>query len=226
MLGPNAICFIRLAIPVSSQTQYTPNRSQYVNVYYWPESPGNTTRLCMNPQTTSLPDISEMYDPNTSHAGPANLTLYSQSPSIYVVFPSIYVADGCSTIGKTFTGLTASFAPGQLSTIGHSSSTYSFNFGDLPCPPANAGWDPSEGPYSPIVAPPEFLFNLDPAFNTCIPAASQGNDPFKMLRHAPTGSGPGNPFCIPGHCEPPNKRAVEHARSVPWAPRKTTAPGS
>lgn len=148
---------------------------QYVNVYYWPEEPQNTTCLLANPHITSNPpDI-----PNI------------QSPSVYVVLRSIRGYDGCNQIGAIFVDLTTSFAPGRLSTIGLDHTTYSFNFADLPCPPADVEWDFSNGPYAPQLAPPEFLFNLDPAFKNCIPGASQGIDPYTTLKTATADSGPG-----------------------------------
>ncbi|KAF6228465.1 hypothetical protein HO133_008195 [Letharia lupina] len=151
----------------------------YVNVYYWPEDPQNTACLSKGPQiTTPSPDVTNI-----------------QSPSVYVNFPSIRAHDGCSQIGATFTNLITSFAPSALSTIGGDSKTYSFNFGDLPCPPAIIGWNSSQGPYAPLLAPPEFLFHLDPAFLTCIHGASQGIDPYTALVTTNAASGPGKPGC-------------------------------
>lgn len=153
------------------------------------------------------------------------LTLCSQSPSVYVVFPSIHGYDGCNFVGKTFIDLTTSFASGALSTIGLDSSTYSFNFGDLPCPPADVGWDPSRGPYAPLLAPPDFLFRLDPLFATCIAALHQGIDPYTTLTTALADSGPGGVGCRRGDCNRV-KRALEHAHPLSWAPRKTAEPTS
>ena len=167
-----------------------------------------------------------MYDPTTSRAiHTCNLHAgHSQSPSVYIIFPSITASNGCSRIGKTFADLTTSFASGALSTVGLDSSTSSFNFGDLPCPPADKGWDPSKGPYAPLLAPPDFLFHLDPAFAKCIPGASQGVDPYTTLTSASANSGAGNVDCGKkcGRVE----RAVRHAHPVPWAPQKTTEPAS
>lgn len=174
-----------------------------MNVYYWPEEPPNTACLSANPHIADTPPgIPNMYDLNPSHTRHANLiNIYSQSPSVYVVFPTINGYDGCSQIGTTFANLTTSFAPGALSTVRpDSSSTYSFNFGDLPCPPADVEWDSSKGPYAPQLAPPDFLFNLDPAFKTCIPAVTQGIDPYMTLTSAKADSGPGSVGCRRGHC--------------------------
>lgn len=165
-----------------------------------------------------------MYDPNTSHTRHANLlNICSQSPSVYVVFPSIRGWDGCSQIGTHIVDLTTSFAPGALSTIGLDNTTRSFNFGDLPCPPADVGWDSSKGPYAPRLAPPEFLFNLDPAFKTCIPGATQGIDPYTTLTTVAADSGPGVVGCRRGQCKGA-KRALEHAYPMPWAPQRTAEP--
>ncbi|CAF9919192.1 MAG: hypothetical protein ALECFALPRED_001082 [Alectoria fallacina] len=180
-----------------------------VNLYYWPEGPQNTACLSADPPiASSLPNI-----------------LNVQSPSVYAVFPSIRGHDGCSQIGTTFVNLTTSFAPGALSTVGLDSSTYSFNFDDLPCPPADVEWDFSRGPYQPQVAPPHFIFNLDPAFKTCIPGASQGIDPYTTLTTAAADSTPGPVGCVPPLCNRAN-RALERAHPVPWAPQKTAEPTS
>lgn len=196
-------------------------------MYYWPEEPQDTACLYANPHITSAPpDIPNMYDPKTSHTRYANLlNICSQSPSVYVVFPSIRAYDGCSQIGTTFVNLTTSFAPGALSTVGLDSTTYSFNFGDLPCPPADVEWDFSNGPYAPQLAPPEFLFNLDPAFKTCIPGASQGIDPYTTLTTAAADSGDGAVGCLRGQCNRA-KRALEHTYPMPWAPQRTAEPTS
>lgn len=196
-------------------------------MYYWPEGPQNTACLSANPPIAStLPNIPNVYDLNTSHTRYTNLlTICSQSPSVYAVFPSIRGHDGYSQIGTTFVNLTTSFAPGQLSTVGLDSSTYSFNFGDLPCPPADVEWDFSKGPYQPQVAPPQFIFNLDPAFKTCTPGASQGIDPYTILTNAAADSTPGPVGCMPPLCKRA-KRALEHAHPVAWVPQKTAEPTS
>ena len=220
-----------LFYPVSNalvdQTQCRPNISQYVNVYYWPESSQNTACHSANPHITpsSPPDIPNVYDSNSSYARFANvLTLCSQSPSVYMIFPSIYASDGCNRIGSAFTNLTTSLPFGVLSTIGLDKTTYSFNFGDLPCPPADVGWDPSKGSYAPQLAPPSFLTSLDTAFATCIPALTQGIDPPTTLTTATAGSGVESVGC--GKSCKRAKRALEHPHLVPWAPQKTAEPTS
>ena len=200
-------------------------------MYYWPEGPQNTACLSANPLVTStltgtLTGIPNMYEPNTSQTRHASLlNVCSQSPSVYVVFPTIRGYDGCSRIGNIYFDLTTSFAPDALSTIRPDSTTYSFNFGDLPCPPADVEWDFSNGSYAPQLAPPEFLFDLDPAFKTCIPALIQGIDPPMTLTPAAVDSGPGAVGCPRGQCHGP-KRAIEHAHPMPWAPQRTTEPTS
>ena len=153
------------------------------------------------------------------------LTLCSQSPSVYAIFESIRASNGCNTVGKTFAGFTTSFAPGALSTIGPDFRTSSFNFGDLPCPPPDKGWDPSKGRYQPQLAPPEFLFTLDPAFATCTPGFKQGIDPYHTLSPANQASGPEPVGCVHGHkvCTL-GERALERPHLVPWAPQKTAEP--
>ena len=183
--------------------QRRPDRSQFVNVYYWAQVSYNAT--C--PQADHLinsvvPNLPNMCVLRISHAERVRLlTLGSQSPSVYVVFPSIAAYDGCQQIGQTFANLTTSFAPKELSTLRSDWSVYPFNFNDLPCPPADVPWNRSEGPYQPILAPPHFLFTIDPAFATCTPAASQGIDPYKPLKPAKQPTRPGHHFCRPGHCK-------------------------
>lgn len=154
-----------------------------------------------------------------------SLTVYREYPSIYVIIPSIRASDGCNTVGPTFAGLTTSFPPGALSTIGPDSKTYSFNFGDLPCPPADKGWDSSKGSYAPQLAPPDFLFKLDPAFAACTPGYKQGIDPYHTLQSATTASGPGAVGCRHGTCGG-EKREVERPHLLPWGPQKTAEPTS
>ena len=192
--------------------------------------PKNRKILLVFPQTQTPRLIRLQYQtctiPNTSHTRHANLlNICSQSPSIYVVFPSIRGHDGCEPIGPTFVDLTTSFAPGALSTVRPDNTTHSFNFGDLPCPPADIEWDFSKGPYAPTIAPPEFLFNLDPAFKTCIHGATQGIDPPMTLTHGAADFGPGAVGCRRGNCNRA-KRAMEHTHPIPWAPQRTAEPTS
>ena len=147
-----------------------------------------------------------------------------QSQSIYAIFESIRASDGCDTIGTTFAGLTTSFPPGVLSSVGPDSRIYSFNFGDLPCPPPDKGWDPSKGQYRPQLAAPSFLFKLDPAFAACKTGYSQGIDPFYTLPPATTVLGPGLPGCIHGHLCKPKKRAAERSHLLPSTAQRTAEP--
>ena len=133
-----------------------------------------------------------------------------ESPSVYVVFPSISANDGCTQIGNTFSSITTSFAPGELSTIDLAShATKVFDFGDLPCGPPGMD-DPS---YAPLIAPPSFIFNdLDNgAFSNCIPGLSQGVDPPIPLSTGGGVSGPGGP----GHPHRAKRRAPANAPAVP-----------
>ena len=130
-----------------------------------------------------------------------------QSPSVYAIFESISAFDGCSHIGNTFSALTTSFAPSDLSTVDSGGNTKVFNFGDLPCGPPGVE-NPS---YSPTIAPPSFIFNdLDNgAFATCIPGAGQGVDPPTPLQSANGVSGPGH-----GHPKRPKRRAPANAPAI------------
>lgn len=140
----------------------------------------------------------------TNPPDPPGLT--PQYPSLYVVFDSIIASDGCSQIGNTYSSITTSFAPGELSTIDSSGATQVFNFGDLPCGPS--GDDPS---YSPIIAPPSFLTGIDTAFATCIPGREQGIDPPVAIQPAGGASGLGGPGHHPGRF----RRGPAHAPAVP-----------
>ena len=146
-----------------------------------------------------------------------------QSPSIYAIFESIRASDGCNTVGTTFAGLTASFPPGVLSSVGPDSSISSFNFGDLPCPPADKGWDPSKGQYRPQLAAADFLYKLDPSFAACTTGYKQGIDPYHTLRTATDVSGPGAVGCVHGSCRA-KKRVAERPHLLPWTAQKTAEP--
>ena len=124
-------------------------------------------------------------------------------------------SDGCKQIGKGYSSITTSFAPGELSTIdigGHSTNV--FNFHDLPCPPS--GFDlPSGKPYAPLISPPPFIWELDPAFSGCIPGYSQGVDPPVAVHTTDGPAGPGDPGAAP--------RRRDFGAS-PWGPTKTPGP--
>lgn len=132
-------------------------------------------------------------------------------------------SDGCNQIGQGYGPITTSFAPGELSTIdigGHSTNV--FNFDDLPCPPPGIEV-PAGETYAPLIAPPSFIYDLDPAFSTCIPGYSQGVDPPTAMPTVPGG--------IPGPVGPrgvrPARRDLEqraHPHVAPWAPAKTAGP--
>ena len=143
------------------------------------------------------------------------------SPSIYAIFPSIMASDGCEQIGRGYGPITTSFAPGELSTIdigGRSTNVY--NFADLPCPPS--GIDvPSGKPYAPLIAPPSFIWDLDPAFKGCIPGYEQGVDPPTAN---PTDAGPNGPGQVGGGPRRRDVRAHAHPHTTSWGPLKTPGP--
>ena len=135
--------------------------------------------------------------------------------------------DGCSQVGKGFGPITTSFAPGELSTIVIGShETRVYDFSDLPCPPSDVYLPPGET-YAPLIAPPSFIYALDPAFSTCVIGYNQGAappvDPPIALTTDPGGlQGPG----LPG--DPPPRRRDLGARTLPLAgvpgPTKTAGP--
>lgn len=86
-------------------------------------------------------------------------------------------SDGCNQIGEGYGPITTSFAPGELSTIvfgGELTSVY--NLTGLPCPPSSIEVPPGDA-YAPLLGPPSFIYDLDPAFSTCIAGYSQGVAP-------------------------------------------------
>lgn len=119
-----------------------------------------------------------------------------------------------------------SFAPGALSTIvGNTGATQEFNFADLPCPPPevaaadsyfyNPAYNPGR-PYSPMIAPPQEVFNLDPAFANCEAAVFQGFDPPRAFPpHGDSGPG-GNGW---------RRKRSAPGYNVPRGPVRTAAAG-
>ena len=93
-----------------------------------------------------------------------------------MIFPTIFATDGCNQIGNGYGPITTSFAPGELSTIEiGKSSTNVYDFSELPCPPSSIDVPPGST-YAPLLAPPSFIYALDPAFSTCVPGFDQGVD--------------------------------------------------
>lgn len=186
-----------------------------VDVFYWPAASSNTD--CLS-QITGF----------SNPALPADASKF-EYPSAYVVFPSISAGNSCTQVGSKLTSVTMSFAPGELSTIaGPSGATKVFNFADLPCPPpdvASAGscfYNPPGRQYSPQIAPPPAIWDLDPAFRNCKPALFQGFDPSRAF---PLISRPRD-VIQPGHGLPRRaRRAPALAHQLPRALTTTHGPG-
>ena len=189
-----------------------------MGVYFWEQEGQNSSCNGAIPTPPAPHGLQLPYVLSTSRALEFITTnLRSQDPGgVVAVFTSIRASDGCQQIGTTFDGHIATFGPGELSSI-RDSSTYSFNLADFPCPPASVHWT-RPLPYEPIIAPPPFLFNLDPAWSTCIAGAGQGIDPPAAFKKAPGGSGRGDAGALGRH----RRAAHPHARAVPWAAAKTT----
>lgn len=177
---------------------------QYINAYYWPTDNTNNT-ACLSGVTeqpsTALPSGLTPYVPLHSHKERQTYAypIFSISPSVYLVFPTISAGNECTQVGNVYISQTLSFAPGALSTmVGTSGVVQPFNFEDLPCPPPdvaaadnwfyNPSWNPGRA-YSPMVSPPPEIFALDPAFADCVAAVYQGFDPPYPM---PTQHGGGN----------------------------------
>lgn len=150
-----------------------------------------------------------------------------QWPSNYLVFPTISAGNACTRVGNIYYDHTIAFAPGAISTIvGNTGVTQEFNFADLPCPPPEVAaadiyfYNPQSNPgrpYSPMIAPPQEIFDMDPAFKSCVAAVYQGFDP---PRPFPSYKGPQVPDPNKGW----RKKRRGPGHMVPRGPVKTAAP--
>ena len=127
-----------------------------------------------------------------------------------------------------------SFYPSELSTVdGSSGATKSFNFADLPCPPASVVsadapfYNPVATPgqaYYPKLAPPMDLYGLDPTWKYCVTAVA-GFDPPTAL---PTAFGPSNsnnrPIFPPRNVQEEVTRVARTAHNVRYIPLQTDSP--
>ena len=123
----------------------------------------------------------------------------------------------------------------MLSTMqGPQNLTKEFNFGDLPCPPAELAsevqwfYNPAFNPtrrYSPFIAPFSELWDIDPLFKAlpCTVALNQGMDPPSLL---PTASAPTRPTRgpRPARLARHRRNAVEKAHRVLNLPLETNPP--
>lgn len=184
-----------------------------VSLFYWASTFQNTACLA----TLASPPVL---------TPPAGLLI--QSPSIYAIFTSFYLYDGCGTkLLEASMDLTTSFESDVLSTVatlpGGGLTTEIFDFGSLPCPPSGVEV-PAGQPYRPLLAPPPFITAIpgwNSNFDDCNPGT--GIDPPTAMTSANGG--------IPGPVAPggplPRRnddRAYPHPHLVPRAPLQTTAP--
>jgi hypothetical protein len=171
----------------------------------------------------------------STYVGADGFTYYS--PYIYIQFATIDARDNCGFLGGKYTSITWSFLPDEISTIeGLAGVTKSFNFADLPCPPADlkarlssiGAYDGSWS-YSPVIAPPAQLTRLDPAWASCIPDDLNGYDPPHVLTPASVlaFTTPPIPTVIPTPINPapiqnpPNNPANDPPPA--WVPTQATA---
>ena len=205
----------------------------YVDIYYYPTAAPNTACLSGLPSASAgdLPSgFTKLYGIRIKlHMHPAD-SFHSQSPSVYLVIPTISAGNSNSQVGIIHTSVTMSFDEGQLSTIElPSRATNVFDLGDLPCPPASvasADWwlyNPSynpDRPYRPLLSAPPGIFNIDPAWGNCVTAVNQGIDPPTAL---PTVTGLSGPDVRHG---PPrmHRREPVHAHRVLQGPVETGSP--
>lgn len=213
-----------------------------VFVYFPPVASSNTdclTKLLPQPTSTIPPGLQPyvfnvpiepriFYGANFDHSEPG---------SAYVVVPQLSAGNNCTKIAE-YTSLTFTFNPGELSTIqGPQNVTKEFNFADMPCPPPDVAEDgkwffnpevnPSQ-PYRPVVAPFSQLYDVNPAFKSCVVPLNQGFDPAMAL---PTAKAPTLPDRDKKRLGPAVGRlhgrgdpAIAH--KVPNLPLETASPGS
>ena len=155
--------------------------------------------------------------------------LERESPSIYAVFYSLSVSNGCSSLSTTYDSITMSFTPGALSTVDPFGTTAEpYNFADLPCPPPGLYVEPGQ-PYQPQFAPPRAFFSSLQAAN---PAALQGcadgiwaegwtDPPIAFVTAGPL-DGPGSP----GRGRPPRliRDIPANAHFIARTPTQTAEP--
>ena len=131
------------------------------------------------------------------------------SPSVYVIFESVYAADSCRQIGAMHTGSVLVFDPASISAVygeGFLSEAVPngasiYNFGDLG-PTINAaayerqvycvadtGCPTTYPYYVPNIAVPSELRSLDPAWASCYPNFRAFGDPPVALQQVQTVSG-------------------------------------
>ncbi|KAM0800868.1 hypothetical protein BDR22DRAFT_821385 [Usnea florida] len=188
-----------------------------VSLFYWETA---------SPDTACL---STLADPPIV-TPPAGLTM--QSPSVYVIFTSFYLYDGCGTkLLEADFDVTTSYAPDQVSTVATGPNgaltTEAFDFADLPCPPPGVHVQAGQ-PYRPLLAPPAFITDIpgwNPHFDNCDPG--HGIDPPTAM----TSVFGGLPAPVAGFGGGPHPRrdaGVSRALPVvvPRAPTRTAAPAA
>ena len=151
-----------------------------------------------------------------------------QSPSIYAVFYSLSLSNGCGTLSTGWDSVTMSFTPGALSTVAPFAATAEvFNFADLPCPPPGLYVEPGQL-YQPQFAPPRAFFS---SLGVAHPAAVQGcadgiwadgwtDPPVALVTTGPL-DGPGQPGGAPRRLR---KDVPGNAHVVARSPIKTAEP--
>ncbi|KAL6714322.1 hypothetical protein ACLMJK_007745 [Lecanora helva] len=190
--------------------QCTVNASS-VSVYFWPPSTSNTACLASmteGPAPTLPPGLTPIW------------------PSVYAIIYHFTADNGCSTVGNAFDTFTASFAPGDISTLNPFVTTswdaQPYDFSDFPCGPP--GLDLEGQPYRPQFAPPHALMEqmggqglADYADCAFYPFA----DPFGVLQPMGGMNGPK----IERRDDPePATQAAAAAQAPPQSPVKTPAP--
>ena len=187
-------------------------------------------RIAISPPSSGTSPVSPLFTIPKNHPSKTLTKIERQSPSIYAVFYSLSLSNGCGSLSTTYDSITMSFNSGDLSTVAPVGTTAEvFNFADLPCPPPGLYVEPGQL-YQPQFAPPRIFYSSLAAAN---PAALQGcsdgvwaggwTDPPIAFVTADGGlTGPG----APGRPHPPRRvRDVPaNAHLVARAPTQTARP--
>lgn len=184
-----------------------------VQVYYPIDATTATNTACFTgtpQQPTPLPSgYSNLYLPLIFSLDSDTNGFCSASSSVYIIVPAISAGNSYRQVGNTYSSVTLSLAPGDLSTIeGQDGATRAYNFADLPCPPTdiasrdwyfyNPAYNPGR-PYEPRISIPPQVTYLDPAWSSCTTTARyQGFDPASALP-------PGNIISGPRPSRPPRR---------------------
>ncbi|KAF2721685.1 hypothetical protein K431DRAFT_303218 [Polychaeton citri CBS 116435] len=166
-----------------------------VQVYYWPDTTTAPAGNISSARPTSAPNV----------AVTVVEEIIMTSPSVYLLFPSIYASNGCRAVGATHSGSVISLEPSALSTIYATGFLYAsqpnaastFDFDDLRATPVPAaayerqvgcvaayGCPTIYNDYTPTLSIPSQVTGFDPAWTDCYPGFPYGNQGFAVIATA------------------------------------------